>query len=42
MIPLKEHNDIVQKLMKELNNKEAEIKAMAKEKNKVPNQAPQL
>lgn len=30
MIPLKEHNDIVQKLMKELSAKEGELKALAK------------
>jgi hypothetical protein len=42
MIPLKEHNDIVQKLIKELSTKDAELKAVTKEKAKVPNQAPQL
>jgi hypothetical protein len=42
MIPIKEHNDIVQKLMKELTTKESDLKMALKEKSKVPSQAPQL
>jgi hypothetical protein len=42
MIALKEHNDVVQKLIKELDSKDAEIKALTKEKNKAPSQVPQL
>lgn len=41
MIALREHNDIVQKLMKELTEKERELKDALKERNK-PTQAPQL
>jgi ribosomal protein S30 len=41
MIPLREHNDIVEKLMKELENKDQEMKNMTKEK-KTPSQGPQL
>ena len=42
MIPIKEHNEIVQKLMKEITNKEAEIKNINREKNKNIQQIPQL
>lgn len=42
MIPLREHNDIVEKLMKELNSKDQEIKNLQKEKTKNPSQTPQL
>ena len=41
MIALREHNDIVQKLMKELTDKERELKDALKERNK-PIQVPQL
>jgi hypothetical protein len=41
MIALKEHNDIVQKLMKELTAREGELKAALKERGK-PIQTPQL
>ena len=37
-----EHNEIVQKLMKEITNKEAEIKNINREKNKNIQQIPQL
>ena len=42
MIPIREHNDIVQKLMKEITSQEQEIKGLAKERGKAPSQAPQL
>ena len=42
MIPLKEHNQIVEELMRQIDKRELEIKMMAKEKNKTTSQAPQI
>ncbi len=42
MIPIKEHNDIISTLMKEIAAKESEIKAITKEKQKGAPQVPQL
>lgn len=42
MIPIREHNDIVEKLMKEISAKDRELNAVIKEKTKTPSQAPQL
>jgi hypothetical protein len=42
MIPIKEHNDIVGKLIKELETKENELKNLEKEKSKAHSQQPQL
>ncbi len=42
MIPIREHNDIVEKLMKEISAKDRELNAVIKEKTKAPSQAPQL
>ncbi len=39
MIPIKEHNDIVQQLMKELTVKENELKLALKDKSKTPVQS---
>lgn len=42
MISLKEHNDLVDKFCKQLSVKEAEIKGLEKQVNKIPKQAPQI
>lgn len=42
MIPIREHNDIVEKLMKEISAKDRELNAVIKEKTKAPSHAPQL
>ena len=42
MISLKEHNNVVEKLMKELQNKQKEVQNLTKKVNKGPQQIPQL